>query len=77
MNKHLSEQDAKDLLAEALLIGDSINRMMAILLDADPSESKDMFIESIGLITGHNADVIQRIRILYPYLHPLFDELRK
>ncbi len=76
MDTQLTKQNASELLAEALSIGNSINRMMEILRDVGPSVSKERFVESIGLITGHNADVIMRIRNLYPDLHPMFDDLK-
>lgn len=76
MDTQMTKQNASELLAEALSIGNSINRMMEIISDVDPSDSKERFVESIGLITGYNADVIMGIRKLYPDLHPMFDDLK-
>ncbi len=69
-------QKAEELLAESLEIGNCINRMMDILGHTHSLPDKDKFVESIGQITGHNADIILRIRNFFPDLHKIFDDLR-
>ena len=73
---NFNRKDAIDLLTQALQIGDCINNMMVTLGNSGTSSDIAQFIESVGLITVHNADVIFRIRKIYPDLHPMFDEFK-
>jgi hypothetical protein len=77
MNQDLDRQDAATLLFEALHIGDNLNKMMEVLDQVKASKSKDKFVEMIGLVMGHNADMIFAVRKMYPDLHPIFRTLKK
>ena len=70
----INRQDAEKLLIQALQIGECINHMMEALGGSGSSETKIALKASIGSIAGHNADIIFKIRKIYPDLHPMFDE---
>jgi hypothetical protein len=71
----MDRQNAAELLAQSLMIGDALNNMLEILTRIEPSQSSETLSESIGLVMGHNAEVILKIRNLHPDLHPLFATL--
>ena len=61
---------AQQLVTEALLLGEILNRMFASVNKIENSNTKTNLMKSIEMLVAHSTDVILDIEKIYPDLNP-------